>query len=85
MPSDIRSFFGGKPAQATPAKTSKKDDSAKKQSRGKRKIVDESDDDDAFEVYVLRGLATKLVLTLVFPALNPSLQESQHRRSQRKL
>ncbi|KAL9078772.1 MAG: hypothetical protein Q9157_002324 [Trypethelium eluteriae] len=49
MPADIRSFFGGKPAQANPAKTSK-EDTSRKPTRGKRKIVDESDDDDAAEV-----------------------------------
>ena len=56
MPPDIRSFFGGKPAQATPAKPSKKGDSAKKPSRGKRKIVDESEDedDDLVEMYDLK-------------------------------
>ncbi|KAL9083087.1 MAG: hypothetical protein Q9165_008666 [Trypethelium subeluteriae] len=49
MPADIRNFFGGKPAHANPAKKSK-EDSNKKTPRGKRKIVDESDDDDAIEV-----------------------------------
>ncbi|KAI9690823.1 MAG: hypothetical protein M1822_008442 [Bathelium mastoideum] len=47
---DIRNFFGGKPASAAPAKTPKKGDSATKQSRGKRKIVDEDEDDELIEI-----------------------------------
>ncbi|KAK8248436.1 replication factor RFC1 C terminal domain-containing protein [Phyllosticta capitalensis] len=44
MPSDIRSFFGGKPAQkAEPAKEEKP---AKKRGRPARKVVEDSDDDD---------------------------------------
>ena len=53
MPSDIRSFFGGKPTPPAPTKPSKKDDSAKKQTRGKRKIISESDDDNGKESYVV--------------------------------
>lgn len=49
MPSDIRSFFGGKPSQGSndAAKPAKKEDPSAARKRRSRKVVDDSDDDDA--------------------------------------
>lgn len=46
MPSDIRSFFGGKPAASPPRKVAKEADKGKKRGRP-RKVVDDEDDEDA--------------------------------------
>lgn len=45
MPSDIRSFFGGKPS-GTPAEKPKPQEPAKKRGRAKKVISDDEDDDD---------------------------------------
>ncbi|OJJ47120.1 hypothetical protein ASPZODRAFT_166366 [Penicilliopsis zonata CBS 506.65] len=48
MPADIRSFFGGKPAQSSPAAKApaKKEDVSTARKRRSRKVVDDSDDED---------------------------------------
>ena len=46
MPSDIRSFFGGKPASSPSKKPAKEADKGKKRGRP-RKVVDDDDDEDA--------------------------------------
>jgi replication factor C subunit 1 len=45
MPSDIRSFFGGKPA-GTPAKAPAKEEKPKRGRAKKTLIVEDSEDDD---------------------------------------
>ncbi|KAF2143270.1 uncharacterized protein K452DRAFT_225503 [Aplosporella prunicola CBS 121167] len=45
MPADIRSFFGGKPAQEA-AKPAKESTTAKKRGRPARRVVEESDEDE---------------------------------------
>ena len=61
MPSDIRSFFGGKPA-GTPAEKPKELEKGKKRGRA-RKVVDD-DGDEYNEPASARGLALKLTLSL---------------------
>ncbi|KAJ5907414.1 Replication factor C subunit 1 [Penicillium taxi] len=51
MPSDIRSFFGGKPGQSPsnaskPATPAKKEDASSTRKKRSRKVVDESDEDE---------------------------------------
>lgn len=45
MPSDIRSFFGGKPA-STPAKPPPKEEKPKKSRGRKAKVLQDSEDDE---------------------------------------
>ena len=45
MPSDIRSFFPGKPAASTASQEKKQEKPAPKKGRG-RKVVEDSDEDD---------------------------------------
>lgn len=45
MPSDIRSFFGGKPSVAPPAEKPNRSEKAKGRGRA-RKVIDDEDDDD---------------------------------------
>ncbi|KAI9708657.1 MAG: hypothetical protein M1820_003875 [Bogoriella megaspora] len=47
---DIRSFFGGKDDRIPSSKTPKKNDSAKKSGRGKRKVISSDEDEDVQEV-----------------------------------
>ncbi|KAJ5150141.1 Replication factor C subunit 1 [Penicillium atrosanguineum] len=46
MPSDIRSFFGGKPSQSEDVKPAKKEDPSAARKKRSRKVVDDSDEDE---------------------------------------
>jgi replication factor C subunit 1 len=60
MPSDIRSFFGGKPTATPPAKEEKKAPAKKGRAR---KVVDDSDDEAEFVIQSLSRVNHMLIIS----------------------
>ena len=71
MPSNIRSFFGGKPAASPPKKATKDADKGKKRGRP-RKVVDDDDEDEDAPVSKLKVTPKKKKE----PSLEPELEET---------
>ncbi|CZT24794.1 related to replication factor C, subunit RFC1 (large subunit) [Ramularia collo-cygni] len=76
MPTDIRSFFGGKPAGTVAEKPKPKaEDKTKKRGRG-RKIVEDDDDDNEDEEPATKKAAASKKTTAKKPEPEPELEET---------
>ncbi|CAK4030565.1 replication factor C subunit 1 like [Lecanosticta acicola] len=70
MPSDIRSFFGGKPAGTAAEKPKPEEDKSKKRGRAKKIVSDDEDDEPAPKKSTPKRAATKK------PEPEPELEET---------
>ena len=70
MPSDIRSFFGGKPAASPPKKAAKDADKPKKRGRTRKVVSDDEDDDPPVSKLVVTPKKKKA------PSPEPEMEET---------